>query len=144
MPQLLFITPCACAGDKVIGRVVVVAGTNIATSWDLGTWATRKHNESIRFGKKLALVCFKSRDTVHKRHKQCLFVGHCSHAYRQCLLGAQCMQAMNFLLMHITKWPSMCTGKDVLNNARDMLCCLPIIWLLAIHWLKCEAVWNQN
>jgi hypothetical protein len=63
----LFITPCACARDKVIGRgvvVVVVVVQKITTSRDLGVWATRKHNESIEFGEKLASVCFKSRDTL--------------------------------------------------------------------------------
>jgi hypothetical protein len=39
--------------------------------------ATRKYNESIEPGEKLASVCFKSRDTIHER----LFVAHRSHAY---------------------------------------------------------------
>jgi hypothetical protein len=43
--------------------------TKIAISQDLGTWATRKHNESIEFGEKLASVWFKSRDTIHERYK---------------------------------------------------------------------------
>ena len=58
-------------GGKVIGRVVVVLviSTKIAISRDVGIKSTRKYNESIEFGKKLASVCVKSRDTVHKRHK---------------------------------------------------------------------------
>ena len=51
---------------------------------DLGIQLTRKHNESIEFGKiKLASVCSKSFGTAHESHKQCVFVGH---AYQPCLL----------------------------------------------------------
>ena len=64
------INPHACAWGKVVGRVVtVVVSTKIPISQDAGIYVTRKHNESIEFGKKLALVCVKSRDTVHERHK---------------------------------------------------------------------------
>ena len=55
--NFLIITPCACARGKVIGRVVivvVVVVTKIAISRCLGTYATRKHNESVAFGKKQA------------------------------------------------------------------------------------------
>ena len=54
------------ARGKVIARVVVVMSTNIAISRDVGIYATHKHN---KLGEKLASVCFKSRDTVHERHK---------------------------------------------------------------------------
>ena len=68
------ITPRACARGKVIGRVVVVVvvmvvSTKIAISRDVDVKATRKHNESIEFGEKLASVSVKSMDTVHGRHK---------------------------------------------------------------------------
>jgi hypothetical protein len=41
----------------------------IGISRDLGTWATRKSNKSIGFDEKLALVCFKLKETVHERQK---------------------------------------------------------------------------
>ena len=64
------VTLHACARGKVIGRDrVVVVSTKITISRDVGVYATCKHNESIEFGEKLALVCFKSRDMVHERHK---------------------------------------------------------------------------
>jgi hypothetical protein len=57
-------------GGKVIGLVVVVVVTpKIGISRDLGTWATRKPNESIGFGEKLASLCFKSKETVHEHKK---------------------------------------------------------------------------
>ena len=67
---IIIITPRACARGKVIGRVVVVVvvSTKIAISRDIDVQATRKHNESIQFGKKLASVCVKSMDTVHGCH----------------------------------------------------------------------------
>ena len=63
------IKPHACAWGKVVGRVItVVVSTKITISRDAAIYmyVTRKHNE---FGKKLALVCIKSRDTVHEHHK---------------------------------------------------------------------------
>ena len=54
-------------GGKVIGHVVVIVSTKIALSWDLGTWATHKHLESVELGETLASVSFKSRDTIHER-----------------------------------------------------------------------------
>ena len=46
--------PRACARGIVIGCVVfVIVSTKIALSRDLGTWATRMHNESVKFGEKL-------------------------------------------------------------------------------------------
>jgi hypothetical protein len=70
----LFITPRAHAQQgKAIGLSVVCCLSSvdpkIAISQDLGTWATRKYNESIEPGEKLASVCFKSRDTIHECHK---------------------------------------------------------------------------
>ena len=49
---------CLVSRGKVISFVVV--STKITISRDLGTWATCKHNKSIKFGEKLASVCFKS------------------------------------------------------------------------------------
>ena len=51
-------TPRVCARGKAIGFVCccllsLVVSTKIATSWDLGIWATRKHNESIEISEKL-------------------------------------------------------------------------------------------
>jgi hypothetical protein len=56
---------------KAIGLCVClsICGNKIAISWDLGTWATRRHNESIKLDEKLASVCFKSRDTIHEYHR---------------------------------------------------------------------------
>ena len=67
-----FITPRACARGKVIGRVIVVIVVihkKIARSWDLGTPATRKYNESVEVGEKLALGCLESSGTANKLHK---------------------------------------------------------------------------
>ena len=54
---------------SVIESSSVVIGTKIARSRDLGIQVTRKHNESIEFGNKLASVCFKSFGTAHEHHK---------------------------------------------------------------------------
>ena len=50
-------------------RLSSVVGTKIATSRDLGISATRKHNESIEIGDKLASVCFDTFGMAHERHK---------------------------------------------------------------------------
>ena len=49
--------------------------TKITRSGDLGTYmyATCKHNELIKPGENLALVCFKSMDVVHECHIILLF-----------------------------------------------------------------------
>jgi hypothetical protein len=56
---------CTARG-KAIGLSVACCLSSvdpkIAISRDLGTWATRKHNESTELGEKLAFVCFKLRD----------------------------------------------------------------------------------
>ena len=65
----IVITPRACAGGKVIGRVVVVVHKKIARSWDLGTSATRKYNESVEVGEKLASGCLESSGTAYKLQK---------------------------------------------------------------------------
>ena len=61
---LQLITPHTCARGKAIGFVchlsLSVVSTKIATSRDPGIWATRKHNESVEIGIKLASVCFDS------------------------------------------------------------------------------------
>ena len=66
---LCIFTPCACARGKVIGHVVVVVVVMSIISRDVHVQATRKHNESIQFGKKLASVSVTSMNTVHGRHK---------------------------------------------------------------------------
>ena len=61
---------------KVIDSVVIIAtvvdivmDTKIAKSKDLGAWASCKHNGSVEFDEKLALVCLESSDLAYKRHK---------------------------------------------------------------------------
>ena len=39
------------------------------TSRDLGMCETRKHDESVEVGEKLASACFKSFGVAHERHK---------------------------------------------------------------------------
>ena len=72
----VIITLRACARGKVIGRiivvvlvVVIVVHKKIARSWDLGTSATQKYNESVEVGEKLVLGCLKSSGTAYKFHK---------------------------------------------------------------------------
>ena len=58
-----------CARGKVIGRIVVVViivDTKITKSGDLGTWPSRKHNEYVEFGEKLASVCSELSGTAYK------------------------------------------------------------------------------
>ena len=64
------VTPHACARGKVIGGVVVIVVVHkkIARSWDLGTSATRKYNESVNIGEKLASGCLESSGTAYKLH----------------------------------------------------------------------------
>ena len=47
----------------------MVVNTNITKSGDLGTWASCKHNEYVKFGEKLASVCSESSGTAYKCHK---------------------------------------------------------------------------
>ena len=64
------ITPRACARGKAIGFVsqsVVV--TKITRSPHLGTWATRKYDETVEIGDKLASICFESIGKPHECHK---------------------------------------------------------------------------
>ena len=65
---MCIITRAHAQGGKVIDRVIV-GGTKITISQDLGTCVTRKHNESIELGEKLATVCFESKDTIHEHQK---------------------------------------------------------------------------
>ena len=71
MDIIIILTPHACTRGKVVSAVVVVAAVNIkiARSRHLGTLATRKHNKSVDFGKKLASLCFESSGMAYKRHK---------------------------------------------------------------------------
>ena len=75
IPPLL-ITPRACAGVKesVCPSVCQSVCQSIITmkitrSRDLGIWATRKHNQSVRISEKLAWMCFESFVMVHNCHK---------------------------------------------------------------------------
>ena len=55
------VTPRACARGKVISLssvVVVVVGTKIARSRDLGVYVCCKHNQSVDICEKLLSVCF--------------------------------------------------------------------------------------
>jgi hypothetical protein len=77
------VLPCVCACAAGVKQSVClsvrclsstchlssVVCTKIARSRHLGISATRKYNESIGLGKKLASVCFKSRDMIHEHHK---------------------------------------------------------------------------
>jgi hypothetical protein len=62
---------CAVRGKAIGLSVCLSVCTKIAISSyrDLGAWVTRQQNESIELSEKLASVCFKSRDTIHERHK---------------------------------------------------------------------------
>ena len=71
----------------------------ITKSQNLGLRATRKRNQSVEIGKRLALVCFESFGTVHGCHKKHLFLAHCGHAHRLCPLHCTA---------HAHKWP----GRD--------------------------------
>ena len=66
-----FVILHACARGKAISCIVVVivVSTKIAIFQDIGIQGTRKHSQSIEFGKKLALVSVKLRDTVHNHQK---------------------------------------------------------------------------
>ena len=66
--------------------------------WDLGTWVIHKYNKSVEVGDKLATICLESSGTAYKHQKQCILVGHRSHAHRPCPL---CI-CMCFLLMCMT------------------------------------------
>ena len=119
------ITPCACAGGKVISRVVVVVvSTKIAIYRDLGTWATRKHRESINLAKNwLQYVSNRSTSVRNSAFFLAIVATPMSNAYSM-------HTGLCFLLMRTTKWPTIRTGKDrrhVLNNARDTDC-YPIDW----------------
>ena len=61
---------CAARG-KAIGSVhlsvrLFLCQHKIIISWDLGIWAIRKHNETVKIVKKFAPLCFES---AHERHK---------------------------------------------------------------------------
>ena len=66
-------TPWQSLPSNIIGYVVVivVVNTKIAKSGDLhvGTWASSKHNEYIKFGGKLASICLESSGMAYKHHK---------------------------------------------------------------------------
>ena len=64
------IYPARMHKGKVIGlSVVVVVTTKIARSKHLGISGTRKYNESVEVGEKLASECLESSGTAYKLHK---------------------------------------------------------------------------
>ena len=89
--------------------VLSVVSTKITRSWDLGIRATRKHNESVEFGKKrnkkkLASVCSKMFGTAHESHKECVCWPHLSTA-------PTALPAMCFLLMRTSTTGLVWVGK---------------------------------
>jgi hypothetical protein len=81
-----FLPRAHAQGGIVIGLVVVVVVVvvtpKIGISRDLGTRATRKHNESIRFDEKLASVCFKSKPHLSTVPTRCIMhAGHVLSAH---------------------------------------------------------------
>ena len=57
--------------------------------------ATRKHNKSVKFGRRLASLCLESSGTAYEC---CIFVGHHSHTPRLCPL----LICISLLLMRTT------------------------------------------
>ena len=71
------------------------------TIWDLGTWATCKHNKSSEFMK------IDSKWVIHSTIVP--FLGYHTHVHQQCLLNAYCVQAMCFcswaqLVQNVRSW----------------------------------------
>ena len=56
--------------------VVVLVGTKIARSQDLGICACCKHYESVDIGEKLVFVYFELLNMAHQRYKSCIFGKH--------------------------------------------------------------------
>jgi hypothetical protein len=77
--------------------VVVVVTQKISISRDLGTSATRKPNQLIGFDEKLASVCIKSKETVHKRLIVFLLATPIDSAYS---MYNACMHAGHVLSAH--------------------------------------------
>ena len=63
------IYPTCMHKGKVIGLSVVVVTTKIARSKHLGISGTRKYNESVEVGEKLASECLESSGMAYKLHK---------------------------------------------------------------------------
>lgn len=69
-------TLCACARGKVICRVIelLLVSTKIAIVillyWDVGIWAQWIN----QIWQKMASICFKAMDTIHKSHKISVFL----------------------------------------------------------------------
>ena len=112
----MIVTPCACTRGKAIGFVChlssVVISKKIATSLDLGIWATHKCNESVEIGEKLASVCL----ILWHGPQASQIVSFVGHAYRQCLIQAMC-----FLLMHTTCRAYVGKGRQQTYTCRSML-----------------------
>ena len=80
LPSTFFITPCACAKGKVIGRaVVIILHTKITRSQLLGVSVSVQYGHNVKNGKKVMSLCFKALDKGHKGYKSCFLIGH---AYR--------------------------------------------------------------
>ena len=75
MYMCIIITPGACARGKVIGCVVIVVIVVVVhtISWDLGTSATQKYNESVKIGEKLASGCLESSGTARLQPSQIVY-----------------------------------------------------------------------
>ena len=71
--------------------VVVVVGTKIARSQDLGICAYYKHNELVDtcICEKLVSVRFELLNMVHKRYKLCIFRSACLW-FKDCTHSAPC------------------------------------------------------
>ena len=57
--------------------VIVIVGTKIARSRDLGVYACWKHNESVDIYEKLVSVRFELLNMAHKRYKSCILRSAC-------------------------------------------------------------------
>ena len=65
---------------------VIVVTTKITRSQHLGTWATRKYNEFVEVGEKLAPGCLESCGTALQASQIVYLVGYHSHTHRPCPL----------------------------------------------------------
>ena len=99
--DIIIIRAARMRRGKVISLSVCqsVVTAIITRSRNLGLRATRKRNQSVEIGERLALVCFESFGTVHGCHKKHLFLAHRGHAHRPCPLHCTA---------HAHNWP----GRD--------------------------------
>ena len=101
----------ACARGKVISCIVWCCSCYEHIKWHF--WRSRnlsdayvcKHDQS-KLAKKLASVCFKSRDTLHSITDSpfLLAIAHRSYAYPQCLLNVDHVlpaRAHSYMYVHV-------------------------------------------